>query len=153
MILRSLLLVAVLFQFSPAFAVETQRTLSTGIENQDKWFSGKTNLFLKGQYAAQVFKVLNANLAVTVTRPNSTLWFEGKAGVDFYPLRLLGAERLGFLPFLGAGAITRNSATGKVVDLGIDFLTAGKTGLNISAGQAILDGVKSMRVEIGFIWR
>jgi hypothetical protein len=99
--------VSLFFASSPAFAITTQTNLGMGADIDNKLIGGKTTVFVKGQYAAEILRILRLNLAVELSKPHSIFWFEGEANAQLYPLNFFVPKEFRYLPYLSAGAITR----------------------------------------------
>jgi hypothetical protein len=138
---------------SPAFAIETQTNLGLGTDIQNQLIGGTTSVFIKGQWAAEILRILHLNLAVALSKPHSIFWFEGEGNAQLYPLNLFVPKEFRYLPYLSAGAITRQSASGHLIAAGMDFLATKRAGINFSGAQAILAGQKSTRFEVDLFWR
>lgn len=142
-----------IFASVPAFAIQTQTNLGLGAEVQNQLVGGTTNVFVKGQWAAELVRILRLNLAVAVSKPHSLVWFEGEANAQLYPLNLIVPREFRYLPYLSAGAITRQSVSGHLIAAGLDFLATQRAGINFSGAQAVLAGQKSTRFEVDLFWR
>ena len=140
------------FGFS-ASAIETQKNFGVGMEVKNKIVVGTTSLYGKGQWAAEILRVVHVNLALAVSRPRSGFWFEGQGNFQLYPLSFFVPREFRFLPYLSAGAISKNAKSGHLLAAGLDLLGTQNTGINFSGAQATLAGQKSNRYEISLFWR
>jgi hypothetical protein len=142
-------LLLILIGSPPAFAIDTQTNLGLGADLK----SSSSLVFVKGQWAAELIRILRLNLALEITHPHSLLWFEGQANAQLYPLNALVPKTFRYLPYLSAGAVSRQSIKGHIIAAGLDFLASQKSGINFSGAQAVLGGVKSTRIEMDLFWR